>query len=368
MTGWIADLRHAIDREGRVVLVTVAYARGSTPRPAGTVMIVGLCTFAGTIGGGHLEFEALRIARAALAQKSTRALVGASLAPWIVRFPLAARLGQCCGGVATLAFAVVDRESRWLEAAAGCESAATPFALVTPFWNEASAGDTATAQLLVTADDVCESLGSAELDSIAIATARKNLATGHSGATVIVAPNADRASLLVHVTRPDPFHVLVFGNGHVGHALIQILGALPVQARWIDSRENDFPAQAPANVEVIATDTPETEIGEAPCGAFVVILTHSHALDFVLLEAAVTRDDWRYLGLIGSKSKRAQFEKRLSARGVPLQRLARIVCPIGAGAGIRSKEPGAIAVAVAAELLAVREAIADHGLSVVATR
>ncbi|MGI8895638.1 MAG: xanthine dehydrogenase accessory protein XdhC [Casimicrobiaceae bacterium] len=369
MTGWIAQLTQALAGDDRAVLVTVAHARGSTPREAGTVMIVAASAFTGTIGGGHLEFEALRIARDALAKESTRAPSDAPLPPWIVRFPLAARLGQCCGGVATLAFAMVNRELRgWVDAAVGCERTATPFALVTPLWDGAPAWNAANARLLVTADDVRGSLGSAALDSIAIGTARTRLATGHSGAALIAAPNPDRVTLLVHVTYPDPFTVLVFGNGHVGHALIQILRALPVQVRWIDSREHDFPAQVPANVEVMATDTPETELAHAPRGAFIVILTHSHALDFALIESALTRDDWRYLGLIGSKSKRAQFEKRLSARGVEQKRLARIVCPIGAQIGIRSKEPGAIAVAVAAELLAVREAVANQDISVTAIR
>ena len=64
-------------------------------------------------------------------------------------------------------------------------------------------------------------------------------------------------------------------------------------------------------------------------GAFVVVTTHSHALDFTLIEAALARDDWRYVGLIGSKSKRAQFERRLAARGHAAEALARVRCPIG---------------------------------------
>jgi len=264
---------------------------------------------------------------------------------------------------------MVDRESRgWVDAAVECERTTTPFALVTPLWDGAPSANAASARLLVTADGVCGSLGSAALDAIAIGATRTSLGSGHSGASLIAASNPDPVTLLVHVTYPDPFIVLVFGNGHVGHALIRVLSSLPVELRWIDSREHDFPAQVPANVEVMATDTPETELAHAPRGAFIVILTHSHALDFALIESALTRDDWRYLGLIGSKSKRAQFEKRLSARGVEQKRLARIVCPIGAGIGIRSKEPGAIAVAVAAELLAVREAVANQGISVTAIR
>ena len=81
----------------------------------------------------------------------------------------------------------------------------------------------------------------------------------------------------------------------------------------------------------------------------------------MLIEAALARDDWRYLGLIGSKSKRAQFERRLAARGFAADACARIRCPIGVeGVAVKAKHPGAIAVAIAAELLVVREASADR--------
>ena len=157
--------------------------------------------------------------------------------------------------------------------------------------------------------------------------------------------------------RPDPFPVLVFGNGHVGRALVQVLGVLPAQVRWIDARGSDFPADAPANVQIIVSETPEEELRDAPPGAFIVVTTHSHALDYTLIETALARDDWRYFGLIGSRSKRAQFERRLAARGHPTDAMARVHCPIGLrGATIKAKHPGSIAVAIAAELLVVREA------------
>ena len=69
------------------MLVEVTEALGSAPREAGTRMLVSATQFAGTIGGGHLEFEAIRIARDALANPLAPA-------PWVVRFPLAARLGR----------------------------------------------------------------------------------------------------------------------------------------------------------------------------------------------------------------------------------------------------------------------------------
>jgi xanthine dehydrogenase accessory factor len=163
----------------------------------------------------------------------------------------------------------------------------------------------------------------------------------------------------VQIVRADPFPVLVFGNGHVGRALIGVLGVLAAQVRWIDARDEAFPETVPTNVEVVVTDAPEEELRNAPHGAFVVITTHSHALDYTLVEAALTRADLRYIGLIGSKSKRAQFERRLAARGIASDAFARVQCPIGArAAAIRDKHPGAIAVATAAELLLVREATA----------
>ncbi len=349
MAEWLAALRERVVRDGRAVLVTVAHTTGSAPRAAGTTMVISASDAAGTIGGGHLEFEALRIARDALASTTP-------LGAWIVRFPLAARLGQCCGGVATLAFNVVRAgEHGWLDAAHACQRTHTAFALVSRIGSHA-------APLLVSTDHAAGSLGSPLDDSAAIVLARQHLATGTVDAMLVSPASADGTTWLLHVVRPQDFRILVFGNGHVGRALVQVLGTLEASVRWVDGREHDFPAPVPARVAVVITDDPVAELDTAPHGAWVLIMTHSHALDFDLTQAALRRDDWSYLGLIGSRSKRNQFEKRLAARGVAPGALARIVCPIGAqpGIAIRSKEPGSIAVAVAAELLALREALATR--------
>ena len=179
----------------------------------------------------------------------------------------------------------------------------------------------------------------------------------------------DGPALLVQIERSDPFPVLVFGNGHVGRALVGVLGVIPADVRWIDSRAGDFPRRVPENVDVVITEEPEDELRHAPAGAFVVVTTHSHALDLALIEAALARDDLRYVGLIGSQSKRAQFERRLAARGYPPDALARIHCPIGArGSPIKGKHPGTIAIAIAAELIVVRETSARSSALRVASR
>ena len=340
MSGLAAALAQALASEHRAVVVAMAAGSGSVPREAGAWMIVTANHRVGTIGGGHLEHEATRLAQEAI-HGTTPA------ATWLVRFPLAARLGQCCGGVATVAFAVVEPGAPWLDVASACERTAAAFALV----HRLGTPDGPSQRLVVTTDDSRGSVGSDALNSSAVVAARSRLAPG--GTTGLA--DVDGASLFIHVVRPYAFDVVLFGNGHVGRALVQVLAALPCNVRWVDERQGDFPAAVPDNVAIVATDAPADEVADAPRGAYVVVTTHSHALDFDIVERALERDDWAYVGLIGSKAKRAQFAKRLAARGSADADLARVTCPIGAPAGLTSKEPGAIAVGIAAEMLAVRE-------------
>ena len=120
---WIDALASALGHDQRAALVVVAHVTGSVPRESGAAMVVTPGALAGTIGGGHLESEATRRAREALRADTP--------ATWVVRFPLAARVGQCCGGVATLVFSTLTAEARgWLETARACARSGAPFATV----------------------------------------------------------------------------------------------------------------------------------------------------------------------------------------------------------------------------------------------
>jgi xanthine dehydrogenase accessory factor len=346
---WPDALHAAIARGERAVIVAVAGVSGSTPRESGAAMVVTRDGSAGTIGGGHLEHEAMRLAREALAGDATLPV------HWLVRFPLSARLGQCCGGVATLAFAVVDASATsWLAAVVACVRASEPCVVV----GRLGDGAAVAARLVVTANSALGTLGETLLDAAAVTDARARLArrpAAMDGASGML--DLAGVPLFVHVVRSAAFAVCVFGNGHVGRALVQVLGALPASIQWYDTREHDFPTSVPGNVEVVTTDAPAADVRHLPTGAYVVVMTHSHALDFDIVEAALHRDDWRYLGLIGSRAKRSQFERRFTVRGLAPEVLSRVTCPIGRG-GLTSKEPGVIAVSVAAEILAIREALA----------
>lgn len=146
----------------------------------------------------------------------------------------------------------------------------------------------------------------------------------------------------------------LFGGGHVGRALIQVLGNLPFDICWIDSRDEIFPDLMPANVRCEHSDPVQAAVADLPAGSSVLIMSFSHAEDLDVLAACLKRQreqgDLRWLGLIGSKTKWATFRHRLQARGFSEAELAQVTCPIGI-AGIAGKQPEVIAISVAAQLL-----------------
>ncbi len=248
---------------GRIgIVVEIAQAQGSVPREAGTRMLVADDACAGTIGGGHLEWEAIAEARALLRHGLERI--------YERRVALGPSLGQCCGG------AVVLRYGR-----------------------------------------------------------------------------LDAAAVAAWPARQPRFVLQMYGAGHVGHAIARLLAALDVRVQWIDARDEAFvDAPAASNIARVCVDAPEAEVRCAPAGAYYLVLTHDHDLDWRITEAILRRGDFAYLGLIGSRTKRARFEHRYRARGIDDATLARMTCPIGMP-GITGKEPEVIAIAVVAQLLAV---------------
>ena len=248
--------------QGRAgVVVEVGQHRGSVPRETGTRMLVSARDVAGTIGGGHLELQAIEHARRLLRGVALRREQQLALGP---------TLGQCCGGAVTLRYATL----------------------------------------------------------------------------------ADSAPALWPAAAPR-FALQLYGAGHVGRAIVRLLEGIDCRASWIDERDSEFPAiPNAAHIERVCVEPVEAEVAHAPPGAYYLVLTHSHALDLALTEAILKRGDFAYLGLIGSKTKRARFVHRFESRGIAPDVLARLTCPIGLP-GIAGKEPEVIAVAVVAQLLAL---------------
>ncbi|MCW2306370.1 xanthine dehydrogenase accessory protein XdhC [Rhodobium gokarnense] len=248
----------------KIALVRLAVAKGSTPRAAGTWMLVSEEAMLGTIGGGQMEFLAIDTARKLLGEAGSQSPV--------LDLALGPEIGQCCGGRVTLKVVLLGADE---EAAIRAE----------------------------------------------------------------VAANADALP-----------SVYVFGAGHVGRALVKALALLPVRAVLVDSREEELDRAGP-EAEKQLTALPEEVVRAAKPGSAFVGMTHEHSLDFLIVREALLRGDAAYVGMIGSKTKRASFE-RYSARQEPTVDAARLVCPIGAQ-GSRDKRPEVIAAFVAAEVIAV---------------
>jgi len=307
----------------RAALVTVLGVRGSAPRPAGTRMIVtGAGTFSGTIGGGQLEWEALQLAGGRLSADVDTLCV--------TDFALGPDLGQCCGGrvdVAIEMFRTADLSE--VEHFAALE-ASGGFACETRF------------------DETRRLAGRRILDEAV---------PNDDGFTIL-----DRKGPLYRETFVDSRHpVVLFGAGHVGRALVLALAPLPFRVTWVDGRPDAFPTAMPQNVTAVRARTPSDLIADAPAGAFVLVMTHSHPVDLELCRAALARPDLPYVGLIGSDTKRARFLKRLEESGFGDETLSRLRCPIGLP-GIEGKAPAVIAASVAADLLLTQEALAKESV------
>ncbi len=340
MNDWVGALQRLRLDGTDAVLVTVASIKGSAPREPGAKMIVTAGDAHGTIGGGHLEHQAIAIARDLLARGG-----GAGA---LRRFPLGASLGQCCGGLVNLLFDPVTAGADWVDTLEIFRRDGTPCMLVTAAHGAAHAG-----KLVVTSDCAIGAIGPG-LDMQATKIARELLAAGEGVRLMQIGDPEAPALLLFEPQRTADFSIALFGAGHVGRALVHALAALPCRITWIDSRDDQFPRDIPANVTVVCTDAPTAEVDAAAPGSYFLVMTHSHALDQELAEAILGRSDFAYFGLIGSVSKRRSFEKRMENRGVPPARFGAMTCPIGVS-GISGKEPAAIAIAVAAEVLQARE-------------
>ncbi|HYW58352.1 MAG TPA: xanthine dehydrogenase accessory protein XdhC [Polaromonas sp.] len=285
--------REFLERLSRepAVLVRVDSTEGSVPREAGTWMAVFADAVVGTIGGGHLEYEAISRAKSHLQGDGCEQFVRVVLGP---------SLGQCCGGVVGLRY---------------------------------------------------EKVGPGDVPLL------QSGLNGHLQA------------------------VALFGGGHVGHALVQVLSRLPFALSWFDSRdgifsdaEQGFSAGQPQgkmnplggqsatrseqawgpNITCEHSDPVQTAVRYLEPDSQVLIMSFSHAEDLDIVAACLDRQreraDLPFIGLIGSKTKWATFRHRLTARGYSEEELAQVTCPIGLP-DVVGKEPEVIAVSVAAQLL-----------------
>lgn len=305
----VDELERRVAAAGRVARVVVANARGSTPREVGASMLVWSEGESGTIGGGALELQAIGAARSLLDGNSESAALR--------RYSLGPSLGQCCGGAVTLLTEIFDR--------ARLDEARQETARAGGFARHAERAETE--------------------PPTAVERALRRIGESPSN----MRPTVVAGWLIEPVCSPTRY-VWLYGAGHVGRAIADVLGPLPgFRTTWIDVAMKRFPQNCPSNAEISVEQNPVNAVDCAPEEADHLILTFSHALDLEICGKLLERP-FRSAGLIGSDTKWARFRKRLVELGHPESLVDRIKCPIGNPA--LGKHPRAIAIGVAASLLA----------------
>ncbi len=347
---WVSEFSEAV-AEQPCVLVTLCILSGSAPRGSGSRMVVTRGSIFGSIGGGNLEFEAIGKARELLLAQNAgyqeKQLYG-----------LGPALNQCCGGAGALLFEVHGPGvPPWLDALLLARDSEKPAVLATRVDGVESY------KLLITPAAAAEDA----LPLEAVKTALELMQAGRDdkeGERIIVVESSESAlpgtesstqTWWLESVSVDISHVMLFGAGHVGQAVAQILSSLPFRVTWVDSRKGLFPPGLSASIEAVRSDDPVEEVARADPGAIYIVMTHSHQLDEEICLRVLQRGDFDWLGLIGSATKRRRFVHRLGLSGIGLAQLERLVCPVGLSS-IRGKQPATIALSLAAQLMSR----ADH--------
>ena len=298
----LSSLAQAVDSHGQVARILIADHKGSSPREAGTSMLVWDTGFSGTIGGGALEYQAVEFARKQLHNKILTTLQ---------RVPLGPNLGQCCGGSVTL---------------------------VTECFSQSNLPEETTHFARPVKPKTTEPLW-----------VKRGLANARSG-TETFDTHLQDGWLVESIAQPHQ-PVWIYGAGHVGRAIIDTMQGLPFDITWVDTNVDRFPDHISEAVTRLVAQNPALVAKHAPHDAQHYILTYSHALDLELCHAILSHS-FKSLGLIGSKTKRARFTTKLQALGHSRTQISRIICPIGDPS--LGKEPKAIALGITSALIRER--------------
>lgn len=227
------------------------------------------------------------------------------------------------------------------------------------------------AWMLVSANGLFATIGGGQLELMAIKEARELISNGQRSGKMQVPlgpeigqccggrvalslelmDEAVIAATMEAVRQEDAAlpQVYVFGAGHVGKALALALSSLPVRTILVETRQDELDA-ATDTVEKRLAAMPESLVGDAAPGSAFVVLTHDHALDFLIVDQALARKEAAYVGMIGSQTKRATYSSWHRKNGGDPVDIDRLVCPIG-GSAVKDKRPQVIAALVAAEIM-----------------
>ena len=251
---------------------------------------------------------------------------------------------------------------QWFDAVQSLQHSGDAYALVTVLGCTGSTPRDYSSKMVITQEGTFDTIGGGHLEFLVMQKARE-IITANAGTPKVEQEVhhfplgaslgqccGGSVTVLFESFVMQGLNITVFGAGHVAKALMNILGAMPGQVRWVDNRMNMFPQEVPGNVQNMYLESPVELIETLPVNSQVLILTHDHQLDFDLVQAALKRDDLSFVGCIGSNTKAERFQMRLKHRGMADELIENFICPVGNREG-PGKLPIEVAVSMAAQLI-----------------
>ena len=321
-----AKLLYQMEKNIDSVLVTIIADQGSTPRGAGSQMLVSPeGRLFGSIGGGAVEARSEEMALEVLKKKESFC--------HLFQLHEQARedIGMVCGGNVKVLFQYIPADSACWSETAGV--ILDRIARHKPGWLVLRTDGSAPSVLKSTGIEV---LG----DPVPGSVTRNGWLPFQS---------AD------HFCLPLPIgeRAVIFGAGHCAQALAPLLGTLGFRVTVFDEREEYANRESFPNAEhvIVGDYTRLCDYFSFNEDDYVVIMTSGHSYDLEVQDQ-VLRGDFAYVGVIGSRRKTAAVNQKLRERGVSEEAIARVHTPIGIS--IKAVTPEEIAVSIAGELIYVR--------------
>lgn len=255
--------------------------------------------------------------------------------------------------------------TNWSSASYKLSKQGQAYVLVTLVGASGSTPRNSGTKMVISNDDIFDTIGGGHLEHKAIKQAKKMLHSAKNCQHIEhfqLGSNLGQCcggntTVLFECFAATGVNIMLFGAGHVGKALVPILAQLPCKVTWVDSREAQFPVNVEqyGNVHKVVSDVPELEVASMPENSYFIVMTHNHQMDFEISQAILKRADFHYLGLIASDTKWRRFKQRYKHRDIDENQVARMNCPIGLSQ-VGGKLPIEVAVSVSAEIINIYQA------------
>jgi len=259
----------------------------------------------------------------------------------------------------------------WSQAIIASQRANNAYALLSVLNVKGSSPRDQDAKMVVTNDEIWDTIGGGRLEHELVIRARELLAKQertHELKDVILGPEmgqccGGKLTVLIEIFPAEPFVLAVFGAGHIAQRLMPLVDELPGKKYWVDQRAEWINKLDLLNTEKVIDEDPIEFVNQLPKNFCALVFTHEHWLDFQLVEAMLRRDDGYYVGLIASKSKITRFRSSLLSDGITEQQMSKLISPVGL-ASVPGKLPAEVAVSIAAQLIQVRHQLLEQQPSV----